>query len=161
PVVVQPGDLGLHGAGEVLVRVVALPVVREEQVPLVRVAGGARAEVAGDRAPVVDPEQLVERRVPRVVQRRKAVAGPGLRGRAPSRSPRRPAPPPPPPPPPRAPPPRPPPFLPVFRLPPRPPLVLPSSAAAPLCCPFSLAPGRRAPPLYCRLLALVCPPFTV
>ena len=40
--VVDPGDLGLGGAGEVLVDVVGLPVGRVELIALVRVAGRAR-----------------------------------------------------------------------------------------------------------------------
>jgi hypothetical protein len=66
--VVDPGDLGLRRAGEVLVDVVGLGVGGVEQVALVRVGGGAGAEVPGDHVVHVDPQQLVERRVGLVVQ---------------------------------------------------------------------------------------------
>ena len=71
--VVDPGDLGLRGAGEVLVDVVGLAVGRVEQVALVRVPGGAGAEVAGDHVVHVDAEQLVEGRVGLVIQGGKRV----------------------------------------------------------------------------------------
>ena len=72
--VVQPGDLGLHRAGEVLVEV-AVRRGRQQQVALVRVALRAGAEVARDHAPVVDAEQLVERHVVGVVNGLEAVGG--------------------------------------------------------------------------------------
>src|SRR5215469_8621548 len=50
--VVDPGDLGLRRAGEVLAGVAALPVGGVDPVPLVRVPGGARTEVPGDHVVV-------------------------------------------------------------------------------------------------------------
>src|ERR1039458_1639241 len=55
--VVQPGDLGLHRAGDVLAAVPG----RGQQVAHVRVALRAGAEVPRDHALVVDAKQLVER----------------------------------------------------------------------------------------------------
>ena len=59
-VVVDAHHLGLRGARKVLVGEVALPVLRADHVAAVRMALFARAEVAGDGAGVIDPQQLVE-----------------------------------------------------------------------------------------------------
>jgi len=75
--VVQPGDLRLHRTGEVLAGEDML-AERRDEIPLVRLALGARAEVAGDLAPVVDAEQLVEGDVTRVVNGAETVGGGGL-----------------------------------------------------------------------------------
>src|SRR6185437_204071 len=59
--------LRLRGAAEVLVGEVALGVGRTNHVAPIRMALLAGAEVPGDRARVVDPQQLVERVVAVVV----------------------------------------------------------------------------------------------
>jgi len=66
--IVQPGHLGLHGAGKILVRVISLPVGRGKRVALVRMPGVAAAEIPGDHASIIDAEQLVEGRVVVVVE---------------------------------------------------------------------------------------------
>src|SRR5487761_227827 len=66
--VIEPGNLRLRRAAEVLVVEVALAEWRGEHVSLVRVAGVAAAEVAGDFALVVNAEKLIKRDVALVVQ---------------------------------------------------------------------------------------------
>ena len=78
-VVVDAHHLGLRGAGEVLVGEVALAVRRADHVAPVRVALLARAEVAGDGAGVVDPQQLVEGVVAVVVDGVEGEVGAGVR----------------------------------------------------------------------------------
>lgn len=80
PVVVQPGDLRLNRAGEVLIDVVALSVRRQQLVALVRVALRPRTEVARDDELIVDAKQLVKGHVVVVVQRGEGIARAARRG---------------------------------------------------------------------------------
>src|ERR1700730_14914051 len=73
--IIEPGNLRLHRVREVVVDEVALGEGRGDRVSLVRVAGVAAAEVAGDFTLVVNAEKAPKRDVALVFQRKDLKAG--------------------------------------------------------------------------------------